>query len=70
MAEVDPAIPVDVDRGRAVLQAYGAYAPGHDPIADVLRVLTDVCAVLEDDYPTSDRDELWTEAKRRADDRG
>jgi hypothetical protein len=68
MAEEEiPTIPVDVNRGRAVLQAYGAYAPGHDPVFEVLRVLSEVCAVLAEDMPAVDRDEMWAEAKARCD---
>lgn len=63
-------MPVDADRGRAILQAYGAYSSGHSVPDDVTRVLADQCAVLADDQPGADRDALWAEAKRRADARG
>lgn len=59
--------PVDVNRGRAILQAYGAYVPGASVPDEVIRVLADQCAVLADDEGGVDREAIWAEAKRRAD---
>jgi hypothetical protein len=45
--------PIDIDRGRALLTAYGAYSPGnnHTVPGDSQRILTDIAAVLAEDYP-------------------
>lgn len=70
MDEPPPPYPVDVDRGRAVLQAYGAYAPGHTVAFEAQRILSDLCAVLKNDQPALDRDGIWSLAKGAADERG
>lgn len=62
--------PIDANRGRAILQAYGAYVPGASVPDEVIRVLADQCAVLADDEAGTDREAIWAEAKRRADARG
>lgn len=65
--EYDDLPPVDPNRGRAILQAYGAYVAGASVPDEIIRLLADQCAVIADDLSGTDRDELWAEAKRRAD---
>lgn len=70
MTEEEEPRPVDANRGRAILQAYGAYVSGASVPDEVVRVLADQCAVLADDEAGADREAIWAEAKRRADARG
>lgn len=45
--------PIDAGRGRALLQAYGAYSYGNGQtvVGDAQRILTDIAAVLAEDLP-------------------
>lgn len=54
MADAYPdGYPIDTARGRALLQAYGAYSHGNGQtvVGDAQRILTDIAAVLAEDSP-------------------